>query len=412
MVSTQGRGGEKMFTEVEVANFRSIESTKVRLAPLTVLYGPTGSGKSSFSYALCVIRNFLANPNQGADGLFNLGFLNLGGYTDCVYNHETERSIRVEATYHVDNGDRSTYRIDFNATGADLNSSIDRLGMTTRVPLPYSANQSNTSVANFDGADFTITWNGISSTVAPKDPSGDLPEKATQIAVLLNAAPEALRKIDIVPPARGFFKPLYSPVAAVPYPISEDEVATTIMTDRYLKPRISGYLSSILGRNFDVHTPPGTATAYFQTTDETSITPVNLVNDAHGVNQIVYLLAKILRQDVRTVIIEEPEVHLHPKVIQKFAKACIEFFRREQKQLIVTTHSSAFLTALAASVVTGELGEKDICLLQADRTGRKTKLLARSISKEGQIEGGLGVFDDPSIEDLKAVLASRKSANV
>ena len=76
-----------MFTKVELANFRSIEATKVNLAPLTILYGPTGSGKSSFSYALCVVRNFLVNPNQTADSLFNLRFLNLGSFVDLSLIH-------------------------------------------------------------------------------------------------------------------------------------------------------------------------------------------------------------------------------------------------------------------------------------------------------------------------------------
>jgi predicted ATPase len=46
-----------MLTSLDIAGFRSIREQKVDLAPLTVLYGPTASGKSSLLYAPLVLRN-------------------------------------------------------------------------------------------------------------------------------------------------------------------------------------------------------------------------------------------------------------------------------------------------------------------------------------------------------------------
>jgi hypothetical protein len=308
----------------------------------------------------------------------------------------------------------STFGFTFNAITAEIQNGVPGFSQQTKVSLPYPVNQSLNNP--LDG--FVINWNGITSTATPKEtPSPesttDPLAEASKLATRLNAAPEALRRIDIVPPSRGFFQPYYSPVPTTPFLTTELEVATLIMnpSDQYLKFRISSYLEKILDRRFDTFMPPGTATVYFQTLEKESNTPVNLVNDAFGVNQVIYLLAKILRQESRTIIIEEPEVHLHPRVIQKFAKACIDFAKLEKKQLIFTTHSSAFLTAFAASVAIGQLETSDVCLIEASRDRRNTILTSRSISEDGQIEGGLGVFDDPSLEDLEAVLQARKKAN-
>ena len=46
-----------MWRQVEIKNFRSIASARVRLAPFTVVVGPNGSGKSNFVDALVLMRD-------------------------------------------------------------------------------------------------------------------------------------------------------------------------------------------------------------------------------------------------------------------------------------------------------------------------------------------------------------------
>ncbi len=70
------------------------------------------------------------------------------------------------------------------------------------------------------------------------------------------------------------------------------------------------------------------------------------MNDGFGVNQVVYMLAKIHRQDVETVLIEEPEIHLHPTIIRKFARVLARIATEENKQLLFTTHSEQFLLSI------------------------------------------------------------------
>jgi ABC-type glutathione transport system ATPase component len=51
-----------MWRQVEIKNFRSITSARVRLAPFTVVVGPNGSGKSNFVDALVLV----AEASSGA----------------------------------------------------------------------------------------------------------------------------------------------------------------------------------------------------------------------------------------------------------------------------------------------------------------------------------------------------------
>jgi predicted ATPase len=125
------------------------------------------------------------------------------------------------------------------------------------------------------------------------------------------------------------------------------------------------------------------------------------VNEGFGVNQVMYLLAKMLRIDVRTILIEEPEVHLHPTVIRNFAKSLCIFAKEEEKQVILVTHSEQFLASLLTSVSDGVLSHEEIrCYLTA-KEKRTTIFNEQKVQKDGQVEGGLESFIEAEIEDLK-----------
>jgi len=336
-----------MLTKVTVENFRSIERCEVELAPITIFFGPTSAGKSTLFYALLVLRNFILNPNQAVDGFFNLGFQNLGGFDACVFNHVLSKTLGVTAHF----GHRS-YGVHLRKTDADIVEESEFLHMNAKVPLPYNAGQSFPFSYTDKEEEFTINWNGFASTVAPKTTAtSEAQAQAVNLAEALNGPVEAIKGVDVCPHRRGFFKPSYSPAPLTPTPTSEDEVATLIINDQNAPPRISINTVEVFDRDFRTYTPPGTAVTFLQTTEQKDArVPGLLVNDGFGVNQVVYMLSKIHRPDVETVLIEEPEIHLHPTVIRKFARVLSHLATEEEKQLIFTTHSEQFLLSILACV--------------------------------------------------------------
>jgi predicted ATPase len=150
--------------------------------------------------------------------------------------------------------------------------------------------------------------------------------------------------------------------------------------------------------------PPGTATVFFQTTEKKSRTPGLLVNDGFGVNQVIYLLAKLLRSDVRTLLVEEPEVHLHPTAVRNFARQLCTIVREEKKQLIMTTHSELFVSSLLATVADGKLSPEEIHCYLCLKERRNTVFKTQKVQENGQIEGGLTTFIEAELEDLQKLL--------
>lgn len=418
-----------MLKRLEVKNFRSIEECDLELGPVTVLFGSTAAGKSSLLYALLCLRNFVLNPNQQVDGLFNLGFQNLGGFEACVYNHDPSKTMSIVFDYWIPARGAGTYGVSFSKNGANI--FLRTLGRhelkTGPIPLPYSlspvvthtfveggdANDANDDEASDkaeeqegDEQQYLISWNGISSTVAADPPTADSQAAATRLATTLNTSVEALRRVDIAPHRRGFFKPTYSAAPPSATPTTEDDVASILINDMNLPPKVSASTEEIFGRDFRTHTPPGTAITYFQTTDKKARMPVFLVNDGFGINQVVYILAKAHRVDVDTLLVEEPEVHLHPSVVRKFARELCDRVREDGKQIILTTHSETFLVALLASVREGKLPAKDLVCYYVNREFKTSTFVRQQVHDNGQMEGGLAAFLEAEMADLKSFLGS------
>ncbi len=385
-----------MIKKIKISNFRSIKDVEIELSKINLIYGGTATGKSSILYSLLVLKNFVKNPNQQIDGFFNLGFINLGGFDSCVFNHDSDREIKIG--FSTENGE---YVVNFKKTQAKINQKFEKTEMKEDFPIPYPVNKNFT----FDfEQEYTINWNGIHSSVVPKQPSIQTQQKARELTEKLNSIPSILDGVDIVPHRRGFFKPVYSPSQVSINPTTEDEIATIIINDTNLSPKISVDLERIVNRDFRLHTPPGTATVYFKTTDKSTRTPTDLVNDGFGVNQIVYMLAKIHRAGIKTILIEEPEIHLHPNVIRLLVRTIISISKEEEKQFLIVTHSELFVSSLLTAIAEKLITPDDVKLYLTEKEKKETILKEQKVNEKGQVEGGLESFVSAELEDLKIFL--------
>ena len=342
-----------MLTKLEVQNFRSIENCDVEFAPITIFFGPTSSGKSTLFYALLVLRNFILSPTQAVDGLFNLGFQNLGGFEACIFNHAASKAMGVTARF----GKRQSYGLHLRKTDADINEGSEFLPMEAKVPIPYGANQSWPFSYTEKDEEFVINWNGFAATVSSKSGTPEAQAKAVSIAAELNAPVEAIKRVDVCPHRRGFFKPSYSPAPLTPTPTSEDEVATLIINDQNSPPRISINTVEIFDRDFRTHTAPGTATTFLQTTE------------------------------------------------QKGARVLTHLATEEEKQLAFTTHSEQFLLSILACVKEGLLSPDQLRCYHVSREKKQTTFTYEPVSGTGQISGGLSSFMEGELQDIKSFLS-------
>ena len=396
-----------MITQLLLRNFRSIESKKFDFAPITVFYGATSAGKSSVLYSLCVLRNFILNPNQAPDALFHLGFLNLGGFEACARNHDLSSEMTIHATMDMD-GSPGHYGIELGKASAKIEEGFPDMALRGAVTMPYALNQSFQIPYKGKTGDFKVNWNGITCTAVPDAPTAETQAEAAEITTRTNLIIEYVKAIDICPHRRGFFKTSYSPTQLTPAIFTEDEVATLIINDPHLDAKVSIDLEEICDRDFRHHIIAGTATAFLKTTDKKSRMPVDLVNDGFGVNQVVYMLTKLHRSEVRTLLIEEPEIHLHPTIITKIARTLARIVKDEKKQCVLATHSEQFVTALLDCVAENSLKPEDLRCYHVTKEKRVSAYEEQKVSESGQLEGGLSSFVEAELQSLKRFISATK----
>ncbi len=401
--------------KLQLKNFRSIkEVNDFEIAPLTLVYGANGAGKSSLIYGLLTLKNILLNPNQQVDSLFNYSFANLGSYEAVVFDHNTNN--RIQMGIEVNSGIfRVLYQAGFDNKEArfDLNlSSIagkdGKASLLLETTLPYGLNQNAKTGISYGGQAFDISWNGATAQVPSQGPHQT--DLANIIAMALNAPAETLRKLRVVPLKRGFSKPQYSSVSVSPWMVSEDEVASYLSNNKYLVSKVSRYLEDIVGRDFRVNHQPGTAIFSLDATDKETGVASELVNEGFGVNQIVHFLAVCLHPDSEIICVEEPEIHLHPTAIRRLAQALVEIAREDGKRFLISTHSEPFLAALLGLVAQGKLPPTDLACYYAHKDKKATVFERQQVNEKGQIAGGLTSFLAGELEDVRAILKLAKAA--
>jgi predicted ATPase len=391
---------------LHIKNFRAIKEQSIELAPITVVYGANGAGKSSLIYSLLTLRNIVLNPNQKPSGFFNYTFVNLGGYQAVVFDHKAKEKISLGI--ELKRGDLNLkYEIAFD----DSNGSFELVIGTKEtqlqrfyleVGLPYPLNQESKSSLRYHQIDYPVDWNGAIAKVSSPNPS--LSEGATRLAETLNSPIELLRTTQVVPLKRGFSKPYFSSVPLSPTLITEDEVATFLAANRYLVSKLSRYLEEIVGHDLRINYQPGTSIFSLDSTNRHTGIATELVNEGFGVNQIVYFLALCLKEDSEFICVEEPEIHLHPTAVRRLARVLVEISEEENKRFLISTHSDAFLFAILTAVAEGKLKSDNLACYFAHKDKRKAQFERQTVNEKGQIAGGLASFIEGELQDIRTLL--------
>jgi len=99
---------------------------------------------------------------------------------------------------------------------------------------------------------------------------------------------------------------------------------------------------------------------------------VNIVNFGFGVNQLLSVIGQCFASPQRsTIMIEEPEIHLHAGAIGTLVDMFLETIS-EDKQILVTTHSDRLIFELWARRKLGLISSDDVRLNIVDKNSNGT----------------------------------------
>lgn len=109
--------------------------------------------------------------------------------------------------------------------------------------------------------------------------------------------------------------------------------------------------------------------------------PIRFAECAEGIKSLSGLdfIDKLNLLDSGTLlIVDEPEVHLHPQWIVEYARMIISMVKEQHVRVLLTTHSPYLVRALR-NLSVGELDEGQLCFYVAEKTGRQERFDYRKL---------------------------------
>ena len=399
---------------LHLENFRSIRDATVEIAPLTVIYGANGTGKSSLIYGLLTLRNFFTNPAQNVPSLFSYPTISLGGLREVVRNHAEGSSVSLSLGIRGERWSRGV-TLSVGESGGVVGVELDshrelepRVRLSLDVPFPYRGDQQSNGVdyvlwstpdGEADESPIQLTWNGINVGIG-RDDHGIDPVAVANYLTWANSPNELARGIGFVPLKRGFATPVYGVSNVTPYLATDVEVASLLVNDRYLEYDVSNYLETVADRQVRARPQVGTSSFNLDSVPRNGGTPVSMVNEGFGINQLVHMLTVCLYSKTKVIAIEEPEIHLHPSMVRKLVHAMVDITSKNDKRIIVSTHSETFVLSLLAQIADGKISVDDVSFIFAEKEDGESKFTKQEASSDGQIQGGLSSFMEAELEDM------------
>ncbi len=139
--------------------------------------------------------------------------------------------------------------------------------------------------------------------------------------------------------------------------------------------------------------------------------PIDLALGSHGQRQLITLLTQlIIAPENSVMLIEEPEISLHPGHQALLPLLFADVIKNHNKQIIITTHSSIIPLALSDVVMGSDeypdvprLGIDEIAIYHVVRGNDGfTRIERLELTEEGYVKGGI-----PSFVDVEAKLYAK-----
>ncbi len=432
------RYNQAMLKSVHLKNFKLHEDTLIEAAPITVFIGPNNSGKSSIFQALLALRQalalrlnlFLASVVRGDTDKDNPFMypaseaLNIGEFPEVLRGGKGTLSITVsgelespqpltevgpiQASLGVRVADNSlTYH------EGELHSQLGPVKWAFLGPMERNQDVRLALTHPAVGSITFAPWQNFGllniSVQSPPPGAPEIQMRLSEIGKTLAGVPaQLLSSVHHVFSLRGFEEWGYplpqdraQPLERLSLPDRAVALVTTIASNARLKNELSDRLSDLLRIGVDIEFVGGNRVKVFATQEKGGDGQRLFVNEGTGANQLPFILVPIaLTPKGETILLSEPEAHLHPKAQCELTRMLLTVAKKENIQFFIETHSEHVLHTILNAVAKGEWRPDEVALHYFQNKNGMAEVRRREINQFGQVDGGLPDFFEQSLAEL------------
>jgi energy-coupling factor transporter ATP-binding protein EcfA2 len=395
-----------MLTSLHLTRFKVWQDTgDVALGPVTMLLGANSSGKSTLIQSLLLLKQTVQSPdrtvhlNLGGDEVNDL--FHFGGFDDVLYRATPPGSRQFAIGFGF--AGPQTGQGHFHATyartasGGTVVQSL-RMGQHGRQLQVLRREHGTYSVIIGDEAQPRIKGRHcapLRSIALPAEAIAALGEDGSWVEDLGLAVRRELEGIHYLGPLRRRAQRDYAWNRTQPGELGVDGRAA-----------VDALLASALLKGEDHHRIVAEVSEWFarmRLAERLEVrqlgrsqryelvvhrdgTACNLYDVGVGVSQVlpVLVLAHFAPAG-STILLEEPEIHLHPFAQAVLAELFVEVGRQRQVQFVVETHSEHLFRRMQTLVAREHVGPHDVALYFVERRGPSASLRALGLDEYGRL---------------------------
>jgi energy-coupling factor transporter ATP-binding protein EcfA2 len=409
--------------EIILEHVRSFASrNRLPLRPLTLLVGENSSGKSTLLAMISSIFdevNFPFSPGFNAPP-YNLGtFENIATYKAGRYGRDDEFSIGFSTGPREDPKRREAIATYGNVSG---NVALRRFRVTTAsvdLTVEVSGAQFSGVITPRDGAAAAKDELRFSGKTLPH-PGGRARLVPLSSHILTgfykqmgpNAADQFARVMRVADAGQPPYGSTYScaPIRSKPrrtydelseeYSPEGDHIPTLLSrlltqerssadAERVVRALVEFGEESGMFKRVNVKRLGPKAGDPFQVRVAVAGPPANLTDVGYGISQALPIIVQsVLKGATPALLMQQPEVHLHPRAQAALGTFFAKLVKRERNRLVVIeTHSDYLVDRVRQEVATGTIGPDRVMILFFHKPGLETRIFPLTLDSFGNVQG-------------------------
>lgn len=116
--------------------------------------------------------------------------------------------------------------------------------------------------------------------------------------------------------------------------------------------------------------------------------PANILDVGYGVSQALPVVVQsVLLAESRLLLLQQPEVHLHPKAQAALGTFFVDLITEADKRFVIETHSDYIVDRVRQEVAAGRVSSDEVVILFFEKTGTETTIYPINLDKYGNIVG-------------------------